>query len=114
MGHPLRRTAGFPWGIETFGRIGRDDIPVYLCGGGSRHSLHQRLTQANNHSFYSWMRVSFRALNKPSNLDAPGLSRLDFDRLSVAYGLSFLDVSKVVKAIPRPPGTLRGRLESYA
>ena len=66
-------------------------------------TTYQKLTQANSHhSFYSWMRVSFRTLNKPSNLDAPGLSRMDFDRLSVAYGLSFLDVGKVVKAIPRP------------
>ncbi len=40
--------------------------------------------------------------DKPFNLDAPGLSRLDFDRLSVAYGLSFLDVGKVVKAMPYP------------
>lgn len=93
------------WKAST-GYLTRDElnnIPVYLCGGGSRHSLYQKLTQANSHhSFYSWMRVSFRTLNKPSNLDAPGLSRLDFDRLSVAYGLSFLDVGKVVKAIPRP------------
>ena len=88
------------------GYLSRDElnnIPVYLCGGGSRHPLYQELTKANSHkSFYSWMRVNFRALNKPSNLDAPGLSRQDFDRLSVAYGLSFLDVGKVVKAIPRP------------
>ena len=93
------------WKAST-GHLTRNElnnIPVYLCGGGSRHSLYQKLTKANSHhSFYSWMKVNFRALNKPSNLDAPGLSRLDFDRLSVAYGLSFLDVGKVVKAIPRP------------
>jgi hypothetical protein len=93
------------WKAST-GHLTRNElnnIPVYLCGGGSRHPLFQRLTQANgHHSFYSWMKVSFRTLSKPSNLDAPGLSHLEFDRLSVAYGLSFLDVGKVVKAIPCP------------
>jgi hypothetical protein len=91
------------WKAST-GHLTRDElnnIPIYLCGGGSRHTLYQTLKRANgHHSFYSWMKVDFRILNKPSNLDAPGLSRHEFDRLSVAYGLSFLDVGKVVKAIP--------------
>lgn len=93
------------WKAST-GHLTRNElnnIPVYLCGGGCRHPLFQRLTQANgHHSFYTWMKVNFRTLSKPSNLDAPGLNRLEFDRLSVAYGLSFLDVGKVVKAMPRP------------
>lgn len=91
------------WKAST-GHLTRDElnnIPVYLSGGGSRHALYQKLKIANGHrSFYSWMKVNFRILNKPSNLDAPSLSRQEFDRLSVAYGLSFLDVGKVVKAIP--------------
>lgn len=33
---------------------------------------------------------------------APGLPTADFDRLSVAYGLSFLDLGKVLKAVPKP------------
>lgn len=81
-----------------------NDIPAYLCGGGSRHAFYEQLTNANEHcSFYSWMKVDFRTLNKPDNLDAPGLIQHEFDRLSVAYGLSFLDVGRVLKAIPRPP-----------
>ena len=91
------------WKAST-GHLTRDElnnIPIYLCGGGSRHTLYQTLKGANgHHSFYSWMKVDFRILNKPSNLDAPGLRREEFDRLSVAYGLSFLDVGKVVKAVP--------------
>ena len=93
------------WKASTghFTRNELNNIPVYLCGGGCRHPLFQRLTQANgHHSFYTWMKVNFRTLSKPSNLDAPGLNRLDFDRLSLAYGLSFLDVGKVVNAMPRP------------
>lgn len=88
------------------GHLTRDDLknlPVYLCGGGSRHTLYQKLKQANDHpSFCSWMKLDFRVLNIPSNLDAPSLSHQEFDRLSVAYGLSFLEVGKVVKAIPHP------------
>lgn len=36
----------------------------------------------------------------PGNLVADGLSAADYDRISVAYRLSRLEVGKVVKAIP--------------
>lgn len=80
------------------------DIPVYFCGGGSRMPFYERLSGSlNNHpNLYEWMSVKVRQLTKPRRLEAPGLSKDDYDRLSVAYGLSFLEVGKVLKSIPKP------------
>jgi hypothetical protein len=85
-------------------RIDLTDLPVYLCGGGSRLPFYEQLRYSlNNHpSMYEWMRVKIRQLTKPNDLMAPGLPIADFDRLSVAYGLSFLDLGKVLKAVPKP------------
>lgn len=98
-------------GHETYWKTSRGyltreqltDIPVYLCGGGSRMPFYGRLKETlNNHpSLYEWMRVKVRPLELPKRLDAPGLVRNDFDRLSVAYGLSFLNLGKVLKSIPK-------------
>lgn len=77
-------------------------MPVYLCGGGSRHPVFQKLTNANDrpglkdHS----LRVEFKKLVKPKNLHATDIDALDFDRLSVAYGLSFMNVKNVVRVEP--------------
>jgi hypothetical protein len=52
---------------------------------------------------YSWLKAEARPLEVPKSLIAPGLPRQDYDRLSVAFGLSFLEVSAVLKATPLPP-----------
>lgn len=38
----------------------------------------------------------------PGDLLADGLNDADYDRISVAYGLSRLEVGKVIKVIPLP------------
>ena len=38
----------------------------------------------------------------PDDLVADGIAEAEYDRLSVAYGLSRLEVGKVVKAMPQP------------
>lgn len=98
-------------GHETYWKASRGhltrqqltDLPVYLCGGGSRMPFYGRLRETlNNHpSLYEWMRVKVRPLTLPKRLEAPGLARNDFDRLSVAYGLSFLNLGKVLKSVPK-------------
>lgn len=98
-------------GHETYWKTSRGhltreqltDIPVYLCGGGSRMPFYGRLRETlNSHpSLYEWMRVRVRPLTLPKRLEAPGLARNDFDRLSVAYGLSFLNLGKVLKSVPK-------------
>lgn len=40
--------------------------------------------------------------NIPGELEAPGLAQVDYDRLSVAFGLSFVDVGTVAVAQAMP------------
>jgi hypothetical protein len=66
-------------------------MPYFMCGGGSRHplfgALHSDLARTPG---ASWLSATRRQLTIPPNLDAPGLAKSDYDRLSVAYGLSQL------------------------
>ena len=90
-------------------------IPMFLCGGGVRTPYYQRLKKEL--AFIpntTWLKAEKRELVKPSNLIAPGLSYLDFDRLSVAFGLSFLDVGKVIRAIPMPKVASKIQTDKYS
>lgn len=76
-------------------------IPMFLCGGGIRMSYYQKLNQElANFLGATWLKATKRALVKPTNLLADGLVDADYDRLSVAFGLSFLEVGKIVRALP--------------
>jgi hypothetical protein len=76
-------------------RLGKQDvtdIPFFLCGGGARMAFYQRLKEAlRTVDGCSWLRTRSYLLTIPSNLRADGLAQTDYDRLSVAYGLSMLD-----------------------
>ncbi len=50
----------------------------------------------------TWLKAAPRELDIPKDLDAPGVDREEYDRLSVAYGLIYLEVGKIVKKIPPP------------
>lgn len=85
------------------GRIDLENLPFFLCGGGSRLPLYQKISSAlNNASDFKWLKAHRRDLGIPSELDAPGLAQIDYDRLSVAFGLSFVDVGTVVAAQAMP------------
>lgn len=76
-------------------------IPFFFCGGGTRIPLYQGLAaDLQQDANVSWLRASRRELTVPERLEAPGLPRDDYHRLSVAYGLSFMDVGRVLKALP--------------
>ncbi|PQJ97115.1 hypothetical protein CXB77_03880 [Chromatium okenii] len=78
-------------------------IPVFYCGGGMRMPFYQRLhDQLHSDPSCSWLSAIPHRIECPKRLNAPGLQREDFDRLTVAYGLSFLEVGKITKAIPQP------------
>ena len=51
---------------------------------------------------FPWLRAVSKTMSVPRDLIAPGVAPLDYDRLSVAYGLSRLEVGKVVRALPMP------------
>lgn len=51
---------------------------------------------------YSWLKAECWVMGVPDDLVADGVAEVEYDRLSVAYGLSRLEVGKVVKAMPQP------------
>ncbi|WP_139052794.1 hypothetical protein [Thiocapsa marina] len=94
------------------------DIPTFYCGGGTRMLFYDHLRdRLRADANLSWFGLKPHRIELPSGLEAPGLKRDDYDRLTVAYGLSFLEVGKIVKAIPEPklriPPTMTWR-DNYA
>lgn len=74
-------------------------LPLLLCGGGRRHIFYKRL-QRNLTSptpGAQWFQAKSMELTKPKHLEGKGLSESDYDRLSVAYGLSQIDLAFVQK-----------------
>lgn len=68
------------------------DMPFFLCGGGARHSFYAALkTSLQQTPNCTWLSAKPRELALPTNMVAPGVSSADYDRLSVAYGLSQLN-----------------------
>jgi hypothetical protein len=92
------------------------DLPIFICGGGSRMPLYGDLvSELNNTMGISWFKGRRYSLSKPKKLIAPGLSEQEYDRLSVAYGLSFPEIGRIIKSgeipnfvapRPAPPDTL--------
>jgi hypothetical protein len=98
---------------EIFGRakekrlLGPNDIdgmPYFLCGGGARHSFYEQIRPAlQRPRGATWLNLVARPLSLPANLRADGISRADYDRLSVAYGLSQLNLGTVSRIAPMKP-----------
>ena len=73
-------------------------MPLFLCGGGSKMLFFNRLKDdLHSHPNASWFQFSHKHLEVPEMLSVQGVHEEDFDRLSVAFGLSFLDVGKYVR-----------------
>jgi hypothetical protein len=79
------------------------DIPFYLCGGGARMDFFRKLeiVLSKPNPNMTWFRASPRKLTVPNILEAPGLLEVDFDRLSVAFGLSFDNIGDIKKIPPQ-------------
>ena len=63
-----------------------DNLRAMICGGGARSAFYQKFVQ--NISKHTSFNLQIEELEKPSNLEAPGLPSSEYDRLSVAYGLA--------------------------
>ena len=75
-----------------------DGMPLFLCGGGSRMKYYKKLEEdLLYHPNATWFRFQPRRLEVPNILIAPGVVPDDFDRLSVAFGLSLLNVGECVR-----------------
>ena len=78
-------------------------IPMFLCGGGARMRYYQGIEPAlAAKSGFRWLQADPWVMGFPDDLEADGLDLANYDRLSVAYGLSQLEVGKVVRALPPP------------
>ena len=88
------------WQQQRLSQTDLKDLPFFLCGGGARHPLYDalkpRLQVSPN---FTWLRAKPRDLALPSNIIASGMPHSEYDRLSVAYGLSQLHL-KVFKRAP--------------
>lgn len=98
QGKTLWRT----WKDNLLPQSSLTDIPFFMCGGGVRMSYYQRLAaRLSSMPGYTWLKAKCWPMRVPENLVADGVAESDYDRLSVAYGLSRLEVGKVVKALPQ-------------
>ena len=91
------------WKDKLLTRNDLSGVPMFLCGGGTRMQYYRDIEQEiSNLPGYTWLKTEARPLEVPKSLIAPGLPQREYDRLSVAFGLSFLEVSSVLKATPIP------------
>jgi hypothetical protein len=73
----------------------RDGMDLFLCGGGAKLQFFQQLiddVEEQLRGYLSWdQRVGIRVqrLPLPANLIAQGLAPDEYDRIAVAFGLSF-------------------------
>ena len=98
------RTLYRAFSAQLLDKIDLGSVPFFLCGGGSRHPIYRALQSSlRKLDSFSWLSATARALVIPGDLRADGLPRADFDRLSVAYGLSMLNLNTVIgaKRLPR-------------
>lgn len=84
--------------LRFFPRSDLPGTPLFLCGGGNRMKFYNKLNdQLRSHRSASWFSFEPQLLEVPEILDAEGVTNTDVDRLSVAFGLSFLDAGKYIK-----------------
>lgn len=64
------------------------NVPCFVTGGGSRLGIYSRIIEAinGNNTAITLQRLALTRISE--DLRCPGLREADFDRLSVAYGLS--------------------------
>ena len=91
------------WKNNLLDQRSLEGIPLFLCGGGSRMDYYLALEkELEQQQGFSWLKAEAWTMGVPGDLIAEGLADADYDRISVAYGLSRLEVGKVIKAIPLP------------
>lgn len=84
------------------------DIPLLLSGGGSRMGLYADIARHINGTRGWGVSVDPMRLPVPKDIAESGWRGEDFDRLSVAYGLSLADqgnrtIGEIVRSVDVPP-----------
>ena len=92
------------WKQRLLTQEGLRDMPFFLCGGGGRHPLYAALkSRLQKTDGCTWLSALPRELALPININAPGVSHSDYDRLSVAYGLSQLNPGTFERVVALKP-----------
>jgi len=87
-----------------YARAWSSGLPVFICGGGSRFEAYRTMLRnlgsriAKGVSDFKGFDI--RMIPKPDQLEAPDISHQEYDRLAVAYGLSFSSL-EIGEVIPR-------------
>jgi len=73
-------------------------LPIFLCGGGGKSEFYKSFFISKDGQIGPY-RTQVRRLPELDDLDVDELDASDFDRLSVAYGLSFdaLDIGDIIR-----------------
>ncbi|MDD2732651.1 MAG: hypothetical protein PHF56_01820 [Desulfuromonadaceae bacterium] len=77
----------------------QEGVPTFLCGGGGKVEVYSEIIgrfENGNHAY----KIRVERLPKPQRLTAPQLPDNSYDRLSVAYGLSYnaFDIGQIIQA----------------
>jgi hypothetical protein len=78
-------------------------MPFFLSGGGSRMGFYRRTPAVLNDHWHGGLSLDPAELPLPRQLEAPGLAPADFDRVSVAFGLSSPTLGEIVRPQDIPP-----------
>lgn len=91
------------WKDSLLPREALTGVPIFVCGGGSRMSFYSRINdEIGRMPGFSWLSAEPWSLGFPEDLYCESTDEAHFDRLSVAYGLSRLNLGSVVQAPPIP------------
>jgi len=85
----------------------KEEIPFFLCGGGANVNLYKDIVKSIERKNKPY-KIKTLNLPKPDKLQADGLSESQYNRLSVAYGLSFdaFDIGVITYPPNEPPVTI--------
>jgi len=80
-----------------------EGMPIFVCGGGARMDFYANLIEALPRTpGANWLTLDPWPLKRPSDLICRNVPDTDYDRLSVAYGLSRIHLGKIDTALPLP------------
>ncbi len=93
-------------------------LPFLLCGGGRSIGLYNKFLKLINRSGdSSSVTLHEIVMRKPESLEGAGLGESEFQRISVAYGLSFYEIGKMLTpdmfSKPVKQSTQTGSRENY-
>lgn len=78
-------------------------LPLFLCGGGARMEYYRGMADCfNSNSSRAWGHADLRQLVKPQDLQVSSIKKDEYDRLAVAYGLSFLRLGRYIRPLNVP------------